>query len=188
MWVMYDSTDVTAIPEHAPAVAGYVGGEWETWPMISAHWPHAHRLSIAINAAENADCLDIENGDAQPRDAPAWILRQHQRGLQRPAIYCDLSTLPMVHVALQAARIPRTAYREWTAHYTDEPHITPGADATQWTSHALNRDLDESLCNDAFFGSHAPLPRFLTRQDISDLTGLAQQTETIIDRLLALSS
>jgi hypothetical protein len=188
MWVMYDSIDLDQIPAHAQAVAGYVDGHWPTWQDLQHRWPHAHQLSITVTPGQDADCLDVENGDAQPRDVPNWIRRQHARGIT-PVIYADLSTYPAIHIAIAAARIPRTGYLEWTAHYTNEPHITPGADATQWTNHALDRDLDESLCTDTFLTTPAkPRDRALTAHELAELTGLAQQTEHIIDRLLALNS
>lgn len=160
MWVMYDAVNTNEIPHSAQAVAGYVGGRWPTYYQLPRQFPHipAERIiSIAIAPNQVADCLDIENGDAQPRDAPAWVLRQKRRGLERPILYASLDTLPAITIALDAARITRPEYRLWSADYTHQPHITPGADATQWTDQAQDRQLDETLANDDFFTqpSHA---------------------------------
>lgn len=158
-YVMYDSVTVSEIPAHAQAVAGYTSGMWPTWAEVLKGWPHAQKLSIAINVAHDADCLDVERGDASPGEAPGWVKRQHARGLKRPVVYCSASVVPSVVAALQGAGIHRGEYRLWSAHYTFHPHICgPSclgaglqADATQWTDRALGRNLDESLCNDAFF-------------------------------------
>lgn len=157
---MYDSIDVTQIPANAAAVAGYVGGNWPTYPTLAQKFPHAYRLSIAVNAGEDADCLDIEQGDATITDAPAWVKRQLARGLKLPALYTSLANADQLERTLLATGLPRTSYRLFTAHYTYKPHrctsvcgfgFTGQADATQYDDHALGRNLDASLCAPNFF-------------------------------------
>ncbi len=162
MWVMYDSTDVGQIPTNAQAVAGYVGGHWPTYPELVKRFPHAQHLSIAVSAQEDADCLDIEKGDATPADAPGWYHRQRARGLTRPAFYGSLSLIPAIMSTLGFAGIPRSAYRILSAHYTGHPHIcgpacglSPPADGTQWTG---GNRYDESLLSSAFFNAPPPSP------------------------------
>lgn len=161
-FVMYDSVTVSAIPATAKAAAGYVNGRWPTITDGTLHkqCPHARLFSIAVTADADADCLDIENGDATPRQAPAWVRRQHARGGKRPAIYCSLSKAMIVRVILLAHGVRRSSYRIVTAHYTGRPHrctIRCGfrfigrADATQYTDRALGRNLDASLCAPDFF-------------------------------------
>jgi hypothetical protein len=120
--------------------------------VLVQRFPHAHRLSIAVNASEDADCLDVETGDATPAEAPAWFHRQIKLGKKLPCLYANTSTMPAVITALAAAGIQRNQYRVWTAHYTGVPHIEPGSDATQWYDKALGRNLDISWCKDTFFG------------------------------------
>jgi hypothetical protein len=162
MYVMYDSTELDQIPAHAQAAAGYTSGKWPTYNALVRRWPHAQHLSIAVDVAHDADCLDIENGDATPADAPGWFKRQRARGLAKPKLYCSLSVVPAVEAEMERAGIHRSEYDIWSAHYTGVPHIcgpseglSSPADATQWTDKALGRNLDESLCSDAFF---APKP------------------------------
>lgn len=158
MLVMYDSVTLDEIPADAQAVAGYTSGKWPTFNSIAARWPHAKHLSIAVSAEHDADCLDVENGDATPEQAPVWFHRQIKRGVQRPVLYASLSVLKdQLIPTMDAAGIHRGAYRVWSAHYTQAPHIcgpseglSPPAEATQWTDHALGRNLDESLCSDGF--------------------------------------
>ena len=157
MWVMYDSVTPGAIPAHAPAVAGYVGGKWPTYAELVKRFPRAELLSIAVSSSEDAECLDVENGDASVQEAPAWVDRQRQRGVERPAVYIEASKLAQLIQALEGRGIPRTAYRLIVADWTGAPHIYPGSDATQWTNAALGRNLDESLCVDGFFATqHGP--------------------------------
>lgn len=148
--VMFDAVDLSQIPANPPAVAGYVGGRFPTWSSLVKKFPNAKHVSIAVNASEDADILDVENGDAVPSDAPAWFVRQKARGI-RPGFYADVSTMPAVLKALGAVGVQRDEYRVWTAHFTGVAHIEPGSDATQWTDRALGRNLDESECVPSFF-------------------------------------
>jgi hypothetical protein len=147
--VMYDSVTIDTVPNDPPAVAGYVGGSWPTFHPLRQKFPKAYHLSIAVNAGEDADCLDVETGDASPAQVPAWVRRQHGRGVKRPVLYANSSTMPSVLSALHG--IPRDKFRVWTAHYTHTAHIEPGSDATQWTDKSHGRNLDESLCVPGFF-------------------------------------
>lgn len=151
MWVMFDSVNLDTVPASAQAVAGYTSGNWPTFPEVQRRWPHARHLSIAISARHDAECLDIEPGDSVPADAPGWLIRQEARGVHRPVVYGSESTLPQIFGALERARIARSRYRVWSAHYTFTPHVDDHADATQWTDKALGRNLDESLCRPSFF-------------------------------------
>lgn len=148
---MYDSVTVSEIPSGAQAVAGYVGGKFPTFNSLLHDFPHAKHFSIAVNSHEDAECLDIETGDATPDLAPQWVRRQHDRGVKRPVVYANTSTMPAVLQALTHAGIHRSEYRVWTAHYTGSPHIEFGSDATQYTDKALGRNLDASLCIPTFF-------------------------------------
>lgn len=153
--IMYDDVTLSLLPANAPAVAGYVGGKWPTFHLLAAKFPHAKRLSIAVNAQEDAECLDVEVGDARPDQAPRWVKRQRARGVKRPVVYCSVSQARLVVSLLKAAGLGRDAYRLWTAHYTGREHICNSkcgfgmpttADATQFTDRALGRSLDESRC------------------------------------------
>jgi hypothetical protein len=141
---MYDSIELSTIPKKAEAVAGYTGGRWPTFHSLQALFPRAKVISIAISAAEDADCLDVETGDAAPHDVPGWVERQHKRGIKRPILYADLSTMVMVKAYLRNSGIKRESIRLWVSNPTNKPHIPAGYDACQYTWKALNRNLDES--------------------------------------------
>lgn len=157
---MYDSVTLSEIPADAEAVAGYVGGKWPTFPRLAAAFPKAHRLSIAVNATEDADVLDVENGDASNPDAPAWVKRQIAKGAKKPVVYTSLSNAQALLSELERFAIGRSQIRLWTAHYTFTPHrcswrcgfgFSGLADATQYHDHALGRNLDASLVSGTFF-------------------------------------
>lgn len=156
---MFDSVNPSEIPGHARAVAGYVGGYWPTFAKLGSLFPASHRLSIAVNAGEDAECLDVEKGDATNEQAPAWVRRQLKRGIRRPVVYTSVSNAPALIAALERNGVHRAQYRLWTAHYTYKPHrCGPAcgygqvyADATQFSDHALGKNLDASLCSPSFF-------------------------------------
>jgi hypothetical protein len=165
--VMFDTTTLNAIPVDASAVAGYVGGMWPTYFRLVEMFPNAHHLSIAVDSDEDAECLDIEVGDARPPDAPAWVRRQLERGVARPVVYASVSLMAETVACLRATGVERSSVRLWTAHYTHVPHVcstecglegVTSVDATQWTDRALGLNLDESLCSDTFLGPPPPPP------------------------------
>lgn len=154
MITMYDSIELATIPRSAVAVAGYVGGFWPTFHKLEELWPHSHRLSIAVQPSFDAHCLDVEKGDADPSEAPAWVRRQHARGVQRPVLYASVSSMPVLLAAMAAAGVPRKSFRLWTAHYTGVRHLCDStcwtgfkdwAGATQYTNRAFGRNLDASV-------------------------------------------
>lgn len=158
--VMYDSVTVDQIPSDATAVAGYVDGNYRTFPALRRGWRKANKLSITVNSLQNAACLDVETGDAPVSQVIGWVRRQRQQTLNgRPVIYASRDTMPQVLDALRRAGIGRRDVRLWSAHYGIGPHVCSAvscgaaftADATQWTDKALGRNLDESLLADDFF-------------------------------------
>jgi hypothetical protein len=158
--VMFDSIDLSQVPSNAPAVACYTSGNWPTYEDSKRRFPKARHLSIAVSSAHDADCLDVEPGDATPQDAPRWVRRQLHRGIKRPVVYASVSSMAGILAQLAAHGIRRDQVRLWTAHYTHHPHrcspacgfgLKTTADATQWTDRARGRTLDESHLAKNFF-------------------------------------
>jgi hypothetical protein len=156
---MYDSISVAQIPSNAEAVAGYVNGIWPTYPSLAHAFPRAKTLSIAVNRHADAECLDVEQGDAANDQVGAWVKRQVARGVKRPVVYTSVSNARWLLTFLAKEGISRSDIRLWTAHYTFKPHrcssscgfgFTGLADATQYTDKALGRNLDASLCEPGF--------------------------------------
>lgn len=164
---MFDSVTVANLPAGSGfAYAGYVDGRFANLAEIRDRFPGARVLSIAVNAAHDADCLDIEQGDATPGQAAAWFLRQKARGINRPCLYASAFVMDTeVIPALKAAGIGAGEIRLWSAHYSGHEHLCGPAscrelgitaDATQWTDRAMGRNLDQSLLAVDFFGAASP--------------------------------
>lgn len=200
MLVMFDSVD-NDIPASAQAIAGYTSGNWPTWnePWFQQH-KAAHKLSIAIFATHNALALDMENGDALLSEGPDWTRRQQARSIWRPVLYSSISNMVEVVGLMSQHGFARSDYRLWAAHYGLGPHIcghggcpytAVACDATQWTSSALGRNLDESLCLPDFFQFAKPTPvpvdpnhylRFdKIVRDLGDTGRKASERQTVIE-------
>ena len=155
---MFDSV-TPDIPASVTAKAGYVAGNFATW---NQPWFQAiktkYAMSIAIHLGEDADMLDIEWGDAVDADAPQFV--RDRKAVGRKAVFYRQASAVMglIGVLNAAGFVFGQDYYIITAHYTGVPHIcspacnTPvnfGIDrtmhGTQWTDHALGRNLDESL-------------------------------------------
>lgn len=165
MLTAYDSTDINTVPDDAQYLMGYDSGHWQTYFQMVARFPKLAKSkrikSIAVQADNDGDVLDCEAGDATPDEVAAWVERQLARGVKRPGVYSSVSEWPAIFAALARAGIHRSEILVWTAHYNGQRHIcsaacnnfgfTDVADATQWTSTALRRNLDESVCQVWFF-------------------------------------
>jgi hypothetical protein len=161
---MFDTALNDQFPGGAVAYAAYVDGDIGNQPnyaYIVTAFPQAQHLSIALFATDNADVLDVEAGASAPSDIPGWYATQVQRGIQRPVVYANVSTMnDAVLPVLSQAGIARAQIRLWTAHYGEGKHIcgpdtcgalSINADGTQWTSNAMGLILDQSLLLDTFF-------------------------------------
>lgn len=128
---MFDSVDVAAIPVNAQMVAGYVDGNWPTYKALKAKFRHVPVVSIATSPSSDADVLDVERGDAQPADVPAWVVRQRRRGAQ-PIVYCSRSLMGEVEAQCASHKVAPPHY--WAADWTGEAHLVSGTVATQWAN------------------------------------------------------
>ncbi len=156
---MYDSVDLSQLPADDGhfMVGAYTAGWFLTFPAAVTRYGRARVLSIAIAARFDADCLDIETGDATPADAPGWVARQHARGVTRPVLYANRSTMPAVQAAMNGAGIARSSYRLWVAQYVYTPMLPAGFDGCQFTDRALGHNLDQSeWADNAFTGGQPP--------------------------------
>jgi peptidoglycan hydrolase-like protein with peptidoglycan-binding domain len=158
---MFDDVVVALMPRGDNyAYAGYVGGHFPTFAELPARFPNHSLLSIAVSAGQNAECLDVEKGDADISQAPGWVHRQLQRGLFRPCLYTSASNLRALEHTLAAAGLKRSDYRLWAAHYTGRAHFCgpracgfglSEADGCQFTDRALGLSLDQSILKANFF-------------------------------------
>lgn len=183
---MFDTAYNDQFPPGGQAYAAYVDGgigDQPNYGYIVRTFPGAYHLSISVTGAD-ADCLDIEARAASPQEAADWYRRQKARGIARPCLYANASTMQAnVIPVILAAQIPRTEVRLWSAHYGAGEHICAPStcglvsmpmDGTQWTSTALGRTLDQSDLEADFFGTPAPGSPQWTEFDMSKLRVLKQ--------------
>ena len=215
MITMYDSSHADTIPADAPAAAGYVDRSKSFGP-ISSKVPHAHLMSIATHAENDADCLDVEGGLATPDQIPKWYQRQRDRNVTRPVIYANASDMATVLTELKGAGIARSSVRLWSAHYRktaaqmkvlsaqevdtinrEAAHIcgpdtcglvTVPMDGTQFTSWARNVDLDQSLLRGDFFGPPPPPPSVFVSDGSKSLDDLGTQLRNAVSTMLRLTA
>lgn len=165
---MWDDITVSALPTGGSyAYGGYVDGLWPTYSDLPERFPNHRLFSIAVFTSDDAECLDIERGDATIEEAPGWFERQVARGVWRPALYTQAGNLKALEMEMRLRHVPRGSYRLWSAHYTGKAHLCSPescgyglseADGTQWTSNALGINLDRSLLLPDFF-DRRPAPK-----------------------------
>lgn len=124
--IMRDSTTASHIPLDTPVVAGYVDGFYAWSTADWALFPHAIRLTIATRSSNQADILDVENGNATPSEAAGWVDRFDRPNRRRPTIYCSRSAWPQVRWALGARVV------DYWISTLDGTQDVPGAVAVQY--------------------------------------------------------
>lgn len=145
------------------ALSGYTAGSWPDFPQVAALAARYGllTLSIAPFASVDADCLDVESGDATIAQVDGWFTRQQARGLTRPAVYTSAGNAAALIATMTANGIARADWRLWSAHYTGTAHICgpgtcgyPQADGTQWADKDAGHNIDQSLLTPDFFGGN----------------------------------
>jgi hypothetical protein len=109
---MYDAVDATKIPANAQVAAGYVDGlyKWSDlwWERFSAA---TTLVRIAVFAQTNdGDFLDVERGNANPEQAPAWVTMRRNAGHRAPAVYMNIATWPQVRHAFATQKVAEPLY------------------------------------------------------------------------------
>jgi hypothetical protein len=139
------------IPEYPlVAVAGYVApSSYLTYrTLVEQFYPHKHILSITPSADGVAEVLDVERGDASPRDAGPWVRSMRARGVYRPCVYAQESNMSAVIESLRS--IPRAEYRLWVAAWNSIHEVPPGYDAHQFYG-TMTGSWDYSVVSPTFF-------------------------------------
>lgn len=154
---MFDSIE-NNFPSGSQAIAGYVGGIWPTaTESFFTNNRAPHKVTIAINAYERADCLDDEPGDATPYQVVGWVRAELNAGQAKPCVYASVSNFSLINGLLAQAGLSNSI-RRWCAWYRYVPGLVSGCDAVQWTDHAYGINLDESTVALSFFGPPPPPP------------------------------
>ena len=118
--IMRDSTSLADIPKRGlDIVAPYINGAFSSTPaQVKARFGSRPVAWIDVNgSAPQADCLDVETGDATPMGAVLWAkakLKMHPP--YPPIIYCNRATLTPLFNAMNAAGLHiGTGFRLWIA-------------------------------------------------------------------------
>lgn len=178
MLLMFDSVSPELIPADAPMIAGYVNGQFRWTAADWARFPHARqvRINVTGNPADGGDCLDVEQGDATPAQAPIWYDARHAAGVRNLAIYCNRSTLPAVNKAMGT----RTFYR-WIATLDGTLLVGKYAAVQFAGASAAGINVDVSaVWNEHWHAPAAPVPRppgpqldgYVTWKDATTSAGL----------------
>lgn len=144
---MADAVTVSNLPDGMDLYAAYVNGRYANLAQVKARFPGKTVIAITVMASANiGDCLDVENGDAIPGDAPGWVRRRRLQGHDGPLVYCSESAWSSVKGAFAAARTDQPGY--WVAGYpgAEGDAIPVGTVGHQWIDH--NGQWDESIMVD----------------------------------------
>lgn len=152
--VMYDSTNVPAIPTTASLVLVYIDGKYVTLPAAESRFPHARLITTTttFTGEPGARIYDCERGDGNATSAALWAERE-LIAKRRPTIYCSRIGEPgygwaWVKQELQANRISPLLVDFGIADYTGHPHLVPGSAFTQYANPpSSGGDYDLSLTN-----------------------------------------
>jgi hypothetical protein len=128
---MYDAVDASRIPRGVGLVAGYVDGAYR-W--ASSDWdlfPDAVWVGIAVAAGTNlGEVLDVERGDATPDQAPGWVKRRRDNGID-PTVYCSEALWADCRAAFAGAGVAEPHW--WIASWPGGgPTVPAGAVAHQY--------------------------------------------------------
>ncbi|WP_336158203.1 hypothetical protein [Amycolatopsis sp. VC5-11] len=133
MRIMYDSVTPRNILKANPKpqmVGGYINGRYKWSDADWALFPDAVHVRISVRASFlDGDVLDVEPGDADPSEVPAWLTARRKAGAD-PSVYCNRSTWPQVAAACKAAGIAEPHYFIATA--SGRAQIPAGAVAAQY--------------------------------------------------------
>lgn len=106
------------------AFGGYPDGSFANAAQIQAKFPGMPVLKFTVSAADDeGHCLDIENGDAVPAQAPGWIVKRRAGGLWWASNYCSMDDYDEVWAAFVAAGVPQPFYI--IADYDGNPIVYP---------------------------------------------------------------
>lgn len=129
-----DSVSPGGMQSGKDVYGGYGAGGFEDYEEVKRDFPGKLYISVAPFVVSGVDCLDIETGDAVPADGPAFVRGWHKVNTNLPMIYANMSTMPAVKEALDAANLPRSAYYLWVAEWDGSPDIPAGYDGIQYST------------------------------------------------------
>lgn len=144
---MADSVNPASLPDGFDVYGCYDDGAYNNAAAVKARFPGKTVLVFTVFPQDNeGDCLDVEQGDASPTDAPGWIVRRRSAGHGGPLVYCSESLLPTVKQCFVSAGVAEPGYI--VAAYPGEGPVIPNEPNVvghQWIDHG---PYDESVIAD----------------------------------------
>lgn len=130
--LMYDATPggVDAIPAGAPVVAGYIDGNFQSFPLLQRRFGgRAHIVSIGVNIGNLAEVSDVEDGNAINTPALVRADFEHKKahGVWKPCYYAPLAaSVGMLNTVIPGlSGIPRSEFRLWLADWDGTENEIP---------------------------------------------------------------
>lgn len=136
---MYDSVDADSLPDNngdlTIVYAGYVDHKGNSYERIAQRFPRNPRLSIAVNASNRANALDVEKGAALATEMIGWAENEHAHGAVLPLIYTALTNWPHYQALFSDARVEVGWWiAEWELNNGAADFPIPGAWGHQYWS------------------------------------------------------
>lgn len=151
---MADSVTPSILPPGFDLYAGYENGLYANVSQIQAMYPNTPVIGISVFASKNVGlCLDVENWDATPQQAPPWVLMRRASGVSNPWVYCSQAVWAQVQQEFVSQNVSPPLW--WIAAYPGPgPVLYPGSIAHQWIDRG---PYDESVVAD-FIPGVDPVP------------------------------
>jgi hypothetical protein len=185
MRLMYDSVTASDIPTGSALVAGYVDGRFAWSDADWSRFEGRVKVRIAVLPSTNdGHMLDVETGNTQPDQAPAWVKMRRAAGVD-PTVYTNAGLWPDVRAAFKRAGIAEPHY--CIALWDGVAELIDGAVAKQYANPKITGGhYDASSVADYWPGVDPPrpsLPRFAGQSaaEISALVGEVAQLTGIYE-------
>ena len=155
--VGYDSVTADAMPDNGDFYCFYSTGSFANGTAVKADHPDKKYIGITptISDIAGADCLDIENGDATPADAPTFVKNADPSSLNLPMLYASESNVAAVISACTAAGIARDKYYIFQALWNGVAAVPAGVDAAQYQN---TPGYDNDIALSYVFKGSTPTP------------------------------
>lgn len=152
MRTMYDAANGASVPADGDLYAGYVDGNYRSYPVMVARFPGKLVIPIAVNTSTNAGTIfDGPPDNATWPGVVAWVQMRRRAGVD-PTVYTDLSSWTTGMAAFRAAG---EAYPHWwIANWNGTADVPAGMVAHQYRS--VSGKYDTSAVLDVWPGVDGP--------------------------------
>jgi hypothetical protein len=133
----------------------YVDGRFANHSAVASRCPHAKLYGITVTGitGQGVFAVDSETGDLDVPSTIRWVEKQVALGVKLIVVYANLDR--WLNLGLKAA-LDKYGHRirRWVADYNDVRAIQPWADAEQYAT----GNVDRNVALATFFGDAQPAP------------------------------